>query len=435
MEENLMPRKGVVGLVVGLMLAGSNQAVGQDAERTVTPQATRVSYSPDTGQRAIEFERSQELYAALSRWLDTATAEDGDVCDRIASEIISTGDPSVEMWFLAAKVAEVRGQIEKAMEILKDIAEHRGQEKTPGFQAPAGVSANMWLGRLARESGKLDVAMNAFEQAAVSLGEYPQLQFLSSLCRMYQGEVQADFLGETEHAKAAYGEASEGVNAGAADFVMSPDVLFSLWARWKLAEIDAGTARKSCPESLKPLIYPMSVQMLALNGIIASPRVDFYAGPRRHWQEKFMREALRTSRGRIDTDALRLVLAQFRLEDKANQEAEEILNGIDETSFFSSIAAEESARIHGLGPGTSRENSLSQFTSPDAREATEANADIATPAQAAKDSAVEAAGIDIATPKPNEDGNAEDGSRSAPWYFLGAAGFMLLFLLAIKQFR
>jgi hypothetical protein len=103
--------------------------------------------------------------------------------------------------------------------------------------------------------------------------------------------------------RSAYNSAAETAIAVSANSPDSPDAFMAMGARWKLGELDPSATREACPERLTQWVQPMLVQLLSLNGVIASPRVDFYSGAdnaRSQWPKMFIKKALETGKGRID---------------------------------------------------------------------------------------------------------------------------------------
>jgi hypothetical protein len=252
------------------------------------------------------------------------------------------------MWFLSAKVAEARGQIEKTMQILEDIVDNHSQEKTPGFQVPAGVSASLWLGRLARENGKPDVAVRAFSEAARTLQGMPEIGFLALACNMYVAEVEADTLDDKKKAARIYEQIASAIVLDEPNRDSSPERFYTAWARWKLAELDSSKPKEPCTV---PLSSALPYQLLALNGILASPTLDFYLGPRdsrRGWRKRFMDESLAKTKSKMDREAIYLTTAWLQGDYEVYADALAALDGISEDSFFATIASEERQRIQAL---------------------------------------------------------------------------------------
>lgn len=342
------------GIAIGVSVVFMAIVVGPEAIFRSSAQPPVFSYSPDPQQRNIEYGLAKELYAALEAWMQSKSTEDGAACDAIVDRLTATGTPSVEMWFLAAKVAEMRGQYPKAMGSLREIVEHHAQDRAPGFNVTAGASANLWLGRLERDRGDANAAVRAFANAAGMLEGSTQAQYLAALCHMYRAEVLASLLSKTADAKTAYADAAEVCRRGGRHSDRSPEALIGMWVRWNMAALDGDARREPCPSRLQPLFAPVLAAVLSLNGILASPRVDFYSGTseaRCRWPLAFLRDAVESVNSNLDRDMLRVELATIEREYKAYANAIAALDGVKEESFLYTFAQKEKERTGSGGAG------------------------------------------------------------------------------------
>lgn len=336
----------VAAMLVAPVLVSLIQCQGGDA--TAPPVTDWHSYSDSKEQRNLEYEVSRELYGALDVWIEKRGAEQAAACEELVERLLTRGEPSIEAYYLAAKTYELLGRSARTTTILQELLVKRPDGKAPGFQLPVQVCVNIWLGRLYREASQGPRAAEAFAAAATAVSGRRGAEHIWVLCKLYLAEVQAEMLGDETGAEETLASAAQAMST-VSSAAPNPAAFFAEWARQKL-EVAKGNSREKlgCPPEYFPLATPLIHQQLALTGVLAEPRADFYGGranERARLYRLSIERGLESAKGGTDTQGLGLIRGQCYMAAKDYAKAESAFSELRSAScYVSPMAGIEEAR-------------------------------------------------------------------------------------------
>ncbi|WP_461366722.1 tetratricopeptide repeat protein [Candidatus Darwinibacter acetoxidans] len=190
---------------------------------------------------------SNALFTFANAWASDFIPERATACEFFVEALIdqAPSTASARSYFMAARVSELIGNEERAIGILRELAEKRGEEEAGRFGIVAvAVPANMQLGRLLLEAGRFEEAIEAYEQSAKAVEDEPNRVFVA-WNYLKIGEIQAMFLDDRLSASETFARLRE---IAIETSIPSRPVLSDVWAQRIVEQFDKGSSSIVCPE-------------------------------------------------------------------------------------------------------------------------------------------------------------------------------------------
>lgn len=290
-----------------------------------------LAQAPRVADDAASYQARKQLFDVLDLYAGNPTAEQVVACGVLIDQIIAAMPrPTLNYYIDAAKAAELVGLPDKAMTILQTAATNLGTEKWPGVNQTVGVGANMWLGRIARDSGHPQEAADAFSRAAeAASGEYGPL--VRSMCLSYAGEVYASQLNQPDRAAALFEQAKDmtGFQKGSGESQFYAD-----WAQRNLQYLRNNASDTVAPasEMLDPQIFLFPI----LNGVSLanSQAMGVYGNARYKLTAPYLDKQGKESKSSLDQEISQILLAGEYFADKKWDAGETLLKKVFSSSGF-----------------------------------------------------------------------------------------------------
>jgi len=130
----------------------------------------------------------RELCSVTIKWLEDGEAADSEECDKLIDTLLSLENASVKAYLIAAQTASLRGRSEKALSILRKVAEEHPNETAGIMNVPVGVLAHCWMATIAGQSGDTDGARSACETALRMLKD--SNSGMATVVSLYLAEIE-----------------------------------------------------------------------------------------------------------------------------------------------------------------------------------------------------------------------------------------------------
>jgi len=331
-----------------------NQPVPNDRnrEKMKEMEAMEKRIMEDVSSRKEERRIKHALDEAVVSWLADANEAAGEECDRLAESLLSIKEPepSVKAYFTAAQVAKLRGKPQKAIAILEDVVSKYPDDQFITMTFPVRIAGRFWIGAIARHSGDMTKAKDAYEAALKDINENLQnmegRETLAIVCGLYLAEIESSQ--KRNDAALSRLEAIKQIRKPEGQWAAPYEVLIN-WAAYQRARIAEGKKSAdrllvSYPESMDVAgVYPITI--MALGGMVGEPLVGCGAGPDVSAEKAniagyvSIKQASENKNSRIDRDLARLTGGLSCLMSKDFTGAEKYYSELfAEDSYFSPIA-------------------------------------------------------------------------------------------------
>jgi len=220
-----------------------------------------------------EWEIRRALSEKLISWLSDANALAGEECDRLVDSLLALPEPSIKAYFVAAQAAYIRGKPQKAISILEDLISKKPDKPAEVMQFPVSVVARFWISNIAKQSGDIEKAVNAYKEILEDLKNLEGLkgkEGLTMICNLYLAEIESEHLKRKDLALARL-EAIERIKKPAGHWGEQYAV-YKHWAIYQHARISKGkdqAARKliTYPEfTISPLVAATQAKLCGISG-------------------------------------------------------------------------------------------------------------------------------------------------------------------------
>jgi len=221
----------LVGLVI---LAGTDFAAGANQSRPANWEKGRQ-----------EWKIRRALSGKLVSWLSDANESAAVECDRLVDSLLTLPEPTIKAYFVAAQVARLREKPDKAITILEDVINNHPDEKAPiGIVLPVKIVARFWIGTIARHSGDITKAVNAYKEILEDLKNLEGLkgkEGLTMICNLYLAEIESKHLKRNDLALARL-EAIERIKKPAGQLSAGYDIhdIYKGWAKYQHMRMSKG---------------------------------------------------------------------------------------------------------------------------------------------------------------------------------------------------
>jgi len=281
--------------------------------------------------------------------LADANESAGIECDGLADSLLVLEEPSVRAYFIAAQVANLRKNQNKAISILERVAKIHPDEIAPiGIVVPVKIAAYFWIATIAKQSGEIVKAKNQYEEVLRVLegpGKITGLDDTGGLimmCHLKLAEMESAHFKNNERT-IAHLKSVEKVRKPSGDLGNGYDI-YKSWAAYQYSRLynnNTEAARKLIGEP--GMIYAplFAVTQLQLAGIIGQPLAGYCGRDKRAEiiGKTLFDRTIQNDSSSTDRVLVNLVYAYVYQENKKFAEAEKYYSSIlQEDSFFSPIA-------------------------------------------------------------------------------------------------
>jgi len=317
------------GLVI---VAGSRFAAGTN-QSGASNQETRLQ------KHRIKEALGKKVISWLSDANDSAAVE----CERLADSLLAQAEPDVWSYYIAAQVAYLRGKPDKAILILEDVISKHPDKKSAVMAFPVRIVARFWIATIAKQSGDITKAENAYKAILEKLKNLKGLrgkEGLTMICNLYLAEIESLHLKRNDRALAKL-EAIERIKKPAGHWGIQYE-LYKGWAAYQHIRISKGRSQAaqelvSYPEHALLLV----ATQLKLVGIIAVPLAGCCGRDKRAdlIGKTFFDRAIQSTTSSIDRSLVRLFYGYVYEANKNFGEAERHYSALFEgDSYFSPVA-------------------------------------------------------------------------------------------------
>lgn len=284
----------------------------------------------------------RDLCGVMIDWLEDANATAGAECDRLIDELLSLKKPSVKAYLVAAQSANLRGHSERAISILKKVVAEHPNESADIMHIPVKTLSYCWIATIARRSGSIGEARDAYAVAMESLNGTEGAEGFTIAIALHRAEMESSQEGREK-------QAIEILKA--CDRIREPSGrsglhcrFYKLWAAHKITEATLGATRAGevltmqAPEIMAA--PSMAASQLCLSGLTDVPLSDYSVDRRVNIVGETLLNRVMSSGGNtIDASCARLVYAtSCERQRETSHAVEQYSQLFAEKSFFSPIA-------------------------------------------------------------------------------------------------
>jgi hypothetical protein len=157
-----------------------------------------------------EFEANLEasvIQIVASNLLNSASNTVSDpTVDAALDKMLAEGKNPIVSSLIVAKMDWLLNRPAKAIGILEDLVQKHGEESDgQGYIMPVGITANYWIGTIARQNGDAQRAKKAYEDVLACAARHPQDNAIGheaekQFCYQYISEIEAVMLNQKDAA-------------------------------------------------------------------------------------------------------------------------------------------------------------------------------------------------------------------------------------------
>ena len=326
MENYIKPLFAVIIILTGTCLATSEAQTNQERHE----------------KRRQEYQTKNNLSNAVVSWLSDGKTSDATESDRLADLLLNQEKPSVEDYFIAAQVANLRGKTDKAISILEDVIRKHPTEIAPGTSLPVKIVGRFWIGTIARQLGNTAKAKNVYAAILDKLEGEGSKKCLSMICNLYLAEVEE----ESGHKGLALGrlQAIEDVEKPVTE---NWGILYDVYNDWgKYERVKKSESKEQADQQLiaksKNIMHTalLGHHQLLLSGMTGAPLVYYGNDERKMIVSKTLFDrAINNSKSPVDRSLTRIVRGHVNEEMGKFSDAEENYSALfEKDSYFSPMA-------------------------------------------------------------------------------------------------
>lgn len=294
--------------------------------------------------RGRELKLLKKLADVATAWVSKSEQSSKVEVDRLIGLLLAQPNPSVDVYFASAKIANLCGQPDKAISILEDVVAKHGRDDAPGFAEPIDLVAYHWIGRIARHSGNTAKAISAYEtilQNAKNLEGINQIGHVVS-CKLYLAEMALENIKDKDLVVKRLDEIIQIIES--IDIKMKEQwSLFLGWAKYQRSVITDGKIRArqqlvGGDSRERGMACMTAASQLSITGVAAEGSSGLRTTNRQDREilpAASIRRVAQGGRSRLDTSLVRLFVGRVEEMEKST-EAEKYYSALfEEDSFFS----------------------------------------------------------------------------------------------------
>jgi len=320
-------------IFAGLMIVAGSRFVA----------ATNQSDPNNREKRLQKYRIKKALGEKVISWLSDANDSAAVECDKLADSLLAQAEPDVWSYYIAAQVAYLRGKPDKAILILEDVISKHPDKKSAVMAFPVRIVARFWIATIAKQSGDITKAENAYKAILENLKNLKGLrgkEGLTMICNLYLAEIESLHLKRNDLALTRL-EAIERIKKPAGHWGIQYE-LYKGWAAYQHTRIFKGRSQAAQELGSYPEHAPSLVAtQLKLVGIIDVPLAGCCGRDKRAdlIGKTFFDRAIQSTTSSIDRSLVRLFYGYVYEANKNFGEAERHYSALlEEDSYLSPMA-------------------------------------------------------------------------------------------------
>lgn len=180
----------VISLILVLLFVTPLWASGP---RKLDPNEMQISSpiyaGPDESGRMAR----RDLGKAICQWLDTQSDTDGVECDRLADQQMEDNKGQVGGYVIASELANLRGNKDRAIAIIRDAAEKYPDTRSRYANIPLCILAHFYTAAFAKQAGDMATAKQEYEanlDLIKDMENKDERNYFTALCYLFLSEAE-----------------------------------------------------------------------------------------------------------------------------------------------------------------------------------------------------------------------------------------------------
>jgi tetratricopeptide (TPR) repeat protein len=297
-------------------------------------------------QRQKEFIIERDLGKAVMSWLADGNEPATMECDKLVDSLLELDNPTARSYFIAAQVAKLLNNPQKAISALEKAIDKYPNDKAPiRIKAPTKIVGRFWIAYIAKQSGDFQQAHGVYETLLSALGGTQIIEgvedknALIMTCQLYLAEIESEQRQNNQKALSHLKAITEAERPIALHgYTKANFDLRKSWAAYEFSRITRGTSEANLelsPVSELMPTYILAVQHLLLNGITGEPLVGSRKGMN-IVMDRLIDQTIQINYSHIDRELARLGYGYDQHHKGNLKKAEEYLSSLfHDDSFFS----------------------------------------------------------------------------------------------------